>query len=236
MNGSESPGARRSAPEKAPLDRREQKKRATRTAVIEAGVRLVARHGVDNVTIDQIAAEADIAQRTFFNHFRTKEEALVASTSDTSREMLAAFRERPPAESVLMALRNALFTVFDGTKATDPIRAQALRAIRTSPTLKPYQLALSEREEQDLADAIRERATGGGALEIDPLYPTLCASAAVAVMRVVLTRWLTASAATDAPPLSRLTREFEHAFNLLTDGMDHPSGLSGADPTRERSP
>lgn len=209
--------------------RQEQRKKATQAAIVEAAIRLVAEHGVDKVTVDQIAAEADIVQRTFFNHFPTKEQALVAATGDSSEDFRAAFRARPPGESVLQALRGALFEVFDRAKAMDPVRARALRAIRTSPALMPYQLALLAKQEHEMADAIRVRASGGGRVEIDPLYPELCAAAAGAALRVVLTRWLTTWVGPETPSLTRFLREFNEALSLLATGVDHPSNLPGRD-------
>lgn len=51
--------------------------RATARAIESAAVRLATEQGVAAVTVDQICAEAGIAQRTFFNHFDTKEDALL---------------------------------------------------------------------------------------------------------------------------------------------------------------
>ena len=39
-------------------------------------VDLVLQHGLQSVTVDDICARAEVSQRTFFNHFRTKEEAV----------------------------------------------------------------------------------------------------------------------------------------------------------------
>ncbi|MFC7642252.1 TetR/AcrR family transcriptional regulator [Streptosporangium lutulentum] len=65
----------------AAAGRRERKKLATRAAVREAALRLALRDGVENVTVEQIASEADIAVRTFFNYFSSKEEAVVAAAA-----------------------------------------------------------------------------------------------------------------------------------------------------------
>lgn len=51
--------------------------RATARAIENAALRLAAEHGVAAITVDQICAAAGIAQRTFFNHFVTKEDALL---------------------------------------------------------------------------------------------------------------------------------------------------------------
>lgn len=51
--------------------------RATARAIESAAVRLATQHGAAALTVDQICAEAGVAQRTFFNHFDTKEDALL---------------------------------------------------------------------------------------------------------------------------------------------------------------
>lgn len=205
--------------------RRDLKKAATRTALLEAALRVVAQHGVEKVTIDQIVAEADVAQRTFFNHFSTKEEALVATTVDSAGDVLVAFRTRPPGESVLHALRGAVHAVFDAVQANDPVRAEAQRAIRTARSLMPYHLALFESNEHDLAEAIRERVAGEGG-ETDPLYPQLCAATAYSTLRVILARWLTAKAGAEAPQPTLFLDEFERALTMFTNGIDRPSTMS----------
>lgn len=48
-------------------------------AIETAAVRLALQHGAAALTVDQICAEAGVKQRTFFNHFATKEDALLGS-------------------------------------------------------------------------------------------------------------------------------------------------------------
>jgi AcrR family transcriptional regulator len=63
------------------MSRRERNKARTRTAILEASISCMAESGVQDATMDQIAAAADVARATLFNYFPSKNdiiEALVA--------------------------------------------------------------------------------------------------------------------------------------------------------------
>jgi AcrR family transcriptional regulator len=202
------------------VGRRERKKQATRAAVGEAALRLSVRHGVENVTIEQIAAEADIALRTFFNHFSSKEEAVVAAASTGAEALIAEFRARPAGESVLEAVREAVLVVMDQGDAAGRDHVEALRLVRRAPSLVPQQLAVLAAQEKALADALEERIgpTGGRTA----VYPALCAAAALAGLRVVLDRWLDRTAGSDDPPMDALRAEIDEVITELAAGLDRP--------------
>jgi len=48
----------------------------TETLLLDAALRLFARQGVGATAIHEIAAEAGVANGTFYNYFRTREEVL----------------------------------------------------------------------------------------------------------------------------------------------------------------
>ena len=76
------------------VGRRERKKQATRAALSGAAVRLSLEHGVEHVTVEQIADDADVSLRTFFNYFSSKEEAVVAGDAARGDVLVERFRAR----------------------------------------------------------------------------------------------------------------------------------------------
>lgn len=61
--------------------------RETRRRILTAALELFAERGVDAVTVDEIAARADFARATVFNHFSTKE-SLCQGLGELQIEML----------------------------------------------------------------------------------------------------------------------------------------------------
>ena len=84
---------------------RERKKRATRDAIAAAARRLFAERGFDAVTVAEIAAAADVSEKTVFNHFATKEDLVFAGGEDRLAQLLAAIPSARPAPPVLDVFR-----------------------------------------------------------------------------------------------------------------------------------
>ena len=77
---------------------RERKKQATREALSWAALRLAVDRGLENVRVEDIAAEAGVSPRTFNNYFSSKYEAILSRHVDRVRvaaeageELFAAF-------------------------------------------------------------------------------------------------------------------------------------------------
>jgi AcrR family transcriptional regulator len=81
--------------------RRERKKLQTRKLIVTTAIRLFLDQGYEQTTIAQITAEADVAKKTFFNHFPSKEDVLFADVEqyyyDATLQVIA---ERKPKESI----------------------------------------------------------------------------------------------------------------------------------------
>ena len=79
----------------APSTPKLSKGELTSIRIQEAAVDLVIQNGIDGTTVEQICQRAEVSERTFFNHFKTKELAIIGDDLPTidegkAREFLAA--------------------------------------------------------------------------------------------------------------------------------------------------
>jgi AcrR family transcriptional regulator len=98
--------------ERPPEGLRERKKRAAREAIATTARRLFAERGFDAVTVAEVAAAADVSQKTVFNYFPTKEDLAFAGREEGIAQLVANLRERGDA-SVLDVFRALTATVID---------------------------------------------------------------------------------------------------------------------------
>jgi AcrR family transcriptional regulator len=211
------------------VGRRERKKQATRAALSEAALRLSLEHGVENVTVEQIADEADVSLRTFFNYFSSKEEAVVAGDAARGELLVEQFRARPTSESVVTALRAAALAFVDDLVHGD--RLEELRMMRRSPVLIQHQLAAYAAGERALAIAVAERIgepVPEGPADEDRavgVYPSLVAATAMAAIRVAMQRW-TDGAEGGSRDLDVLHETVGAVFGGLSRGLDDPTAFA----------
>jgi AcrR family transcriptional regulator len=139
-------------------DRRARKKAQTRAEIRQAAQELFAEHGFDTVTIADIAATADVAVQTVFNHFPTKEELFFDGRTPWVDEPAETVRSRCPQEPPLAALREwtaGWITQAAGRDADDERRSY-VATLAASPSLRTFELSLLQRAEERLAAALIE--------------------------------------------------------------------------------
>jgi AcrR family transcriptional regulator len=87
--------------------RRERKKAAVRAHILTTAIELFSQHGIDSVTVDQIADAADIGKGTVYNYFSTKEDIVVAFMVDFETRVQAKVRR-------LVASKGSLESILAG--------------------------------------------------------------------------------------------------------------------------
>ena len=198
---------------------RERKKLATRRALSDAALRLTIERGLDNVTIEDITAEAGVSLRTFRNYFSSKQEALVALGADRARRIGESLLTRPAAEPLWQALTTAVLEHYEGAEyALDAETMAALRRLLDSPAMRGEYLKVNFAIQNALAAAIAQRT--GTDIGTD-MYPQILAGAVTAASQVALRHWY----ASDPPvPLRPI---LERALQQLAVACSQPrTGLS----------
>lgn len=88
-------------------DFRALRRKRTTDELGRIAIRLFLDRGYDAVSVEEIAAEAGMSERSFFRYFPTKEAVLRGYRGSLSKRFIRAFAARPLAETPLAALRNA---------------------------------------------------------------------------------------------------------------------------------
>ena len=157
---------------------RERKKQRTREQIIDAAMGLFAERGYQATTIADIAAAAEVAPRTFFSYFPSKE-AVVFYNVDRELDGLAAvLRERLPGETAFDALRRWIDAMFDEWAADEDETVLRKRLCGEDEGLANFQGGVMNRIHDLLLEAIADD-LGEPA---DGLRPRLVAAAAMAAL------------------------------------------------------
>ncbi|HZE38810.1 MAG TPA: TetR family transcriptional regulator [Stackebrandtia sp.] len=136
-----------------PIGRRERKKAATRQALADAALRLTMERGYDQVSVKDIAEEADVAVTTLFKHFPSKESLLFDRDADIEAELVSAVRDRPEGMSILQSLRAHI------ARSAPPSfdkRMEFMNLVEETKTLREHFHRMWMRHETAVAEAIAE--------------------------------------------------------------------------------
>lgn len=139
---------------------RERKKQRTHQLIADTAWRLFAARGFEDVTVAEIAAEAEVSQATVFNYFPSKEDLVFHRMEAFEEELLDAVRGRPQGESIVAAFgrfasQQRGFLASDDARATEGMR-EAARIISQSPTLLARERQIFEAYTDSLANLIAE--------------------------------------------------------------------------------
>jgi TetR/AcrR family transcriptional regulator, regulator of mycofactocin system len=154
---------------------RERKKLRTREAIIDAALKLFEERGFEHTTIADIAEAADIAPRTFFGYFPSKEDVVFADFPEVVDRLEARLDGRPADETTIDALRAWLGELVEEKGPADERDRCRKRLIGGSETLAAHQRGLMGRIDKLLAEQIARDLDA----EPDDLRPRMIASAVI---------------------------------------------------------
>ena len=134
---------------------RQKKKLETRLHLKKVALRLFAERGFDEVTVADIAVEANVSEKTVFNYFASKEDLVVAGREEIEAELIRAISERKPGESILTAVRRHTRAVAERLSALPPgHRANFRKIVQNSAAIRDRLHQMSGNYEQQLADLL----------------------------------------------------------------------------------
>jgi AcrR family transcriptional regulator len=186
----------------APPGLRDRKKLATRHALSSAALALAIERGLENVTIEDITARADVALRTFSNYFTSKYEAICAIGADRARRIGLSLLERPADEQLWEALTSAVLQHYEGTdQALGRDSMTAIGLVVASPAMRGEYLKVNFEMQDALATAIAERT---GINPVTDMYPQILAGAVTAASQAAIRQWYRADPPVPLRPLIEL--------------------------------
>lgn len=134
--------------------------REHRSRVLEGMAHAVSRKGFADTTIGDIVAEASVSRRTFYEHFDSKAECLIALYEAASHNALKVLRDSiQPAHGWQTQVEGAL-RAYLGCLASNPVLVRTL--FIEILHLGPQGLASRRRVNREIADFILQKVNGGG--------------------------------------------------------------------------
>jgi mycofactocin system transcriptional regulator len=183
--------------------------RATSRDELQAiAVRLFAEQGFEATTIEQVAAEAGVSERTFFRYFITKASVLWSEFETEVETIRAALAVVPDDVPMMDAIRGAVVAANHYRAEDVPQMRQRMSLIATEPALS-FGAAEHYAEWEQAVSEFAARRLGQPA---ESLYCLAIGRAVLAVCRAAYDRW-SARADDDLP------RYLDAALTALSSGF-----------------
>jgi AcrR family transcriptional regulator len=161
---------------------RERKKQRTREAIVEAAFELFDERGFDGTTIADIAEAAEIAPRTFFSYFPSKDDVVFHDFEERHAMVASWLRDREPGTNAIDALRAGIASSIGELEAVDLEEKRCRnRLVRENESLAAHSEHLSGRFAELLAEAAAEDLGDAPG----DLRPRLVGAATVAAIGVI---------------------------------------------------
>ncbi|SMQ63415.1 TetR/AcrR family transcriptional regulator [Agreia sp. VKM Ac-1783] len=200
--------------ESAIVDRRERRRLETASRLTSTSRRLTAEHGLAGFTVEQLCDEVGVSRRTFFNYFRTKEDAVIGVDPDAESQIFAGeflargSRGWPVVIDDLLELAIEHFGTLEGTAQE---HAYFFAALDREPRLLQRFIGMSKERERQLVALVAEREN----VAVDDLRAQAVAYVLVGLLRSVGERMHALAAPLDFTSI--LTDSLSAARTVLAD-------------------
>ena len=178
-----------------------------RERLAQAATELFQTQGYDETTIDQIALQAGLGRRTFFRHYRSKEDVIFPDHDG----LLLRVQDRlslDPAESGIQAVTEAVKIVLRHYVDTREISLLRYRLVTQVPALREREIVSVARYQRAFRERLSDAATSNAEAS---LRAEVVAASVAAAHNQVLRHWLRDNGASDPFP------ELEQALSYVAD-------------------
>lgn len=199
----------------SPPSRRERKKSAIRERIIAKSVELFSKHGITDVTVEQIAEAADIGKGTVYNYFQSKEEIVVAFMAGLETEVQKALSGMLAVQGSAEATLSAFILRQFGMKARYHafVRVFLTQMFLHTEQFLPYMAEMQQAIDPPL-EKLFERLQQRGAIRQDVKIPDLI------MCFKTMHLGLTALWAVEGPPFRTTERIVRQEMTLLCKGLE----------------
>jgi len=181
---------------------------------MSTAIDLFSRRGLDAVTIDEIAAAADVGKGTIYNYFATKEDIVVAFMADLEARMAPRIaRFRPGERPVDRVLADYILLHF---RLKEPyhafVRVFLAQMFMDTARFLPYMVEMQKYADpplQALFDALKERQALRAGIDVSQLIMSF----------KTMHLGLTALWAVEGPPFAQTTRVVRQQMKFFTEGI-----------------
>ena len=197
------------------LGLRERKKQRTRQLIADTAAKLFAEAGYEQVAVIDVARAAEVAEKTVYNYFPTKEH-LVLDRDEVLRDRLVGLvRSRPAGVSPAGAIRQAALDFVEEIRSIpdDQIRGGLGYLAAISPAVRRLSLEMTDRHADAIAVAIVDTTDG-----IDPSLAKMQAIALAWVFQTITDE--TGRRSRDGQRPTTISDELGHVVAALVDDLD----------------
>lgn len=197
------------------ISRRIRKKTETRERILTEAIRIFSQRGIEQATVDEIAAAADVGKGTIYNYFETKEDIVVAFLLDLEHELqeqvVRLITRRGSLESTLVSFLRFHFKLKEPHHPFVRVFLAQMfsRATASSAWIQQLQTVIDPPLQQ-LFSVLRER----GLVRRDVALPDL-----VQIFKMIHVG-LTATWAMEGPPWRETGRLLKEEIRLFCKGLE----------------
>ncbi len=154
----------------------------TRRLIADTAARLFAEHGYEHVTVSDVAREAEVAEQTVYNYFRTKEQLVTDREEQIRQRLCDLVRDRRPGTSAAAAVRGFVLESVAGIRRIPPElwRGELGHLAAISPAVQRLALELTDRQAAALAEVITDTSA------VSPGIAELQGIALAGVFRIII--------------------------------------------------